>query len=85
MKAQTFPHAPQFWGSFQGMHVPLQKIWPEGQAQAPDWHVLPPAQTFPQVPQLLGSFATVQWLLQTIAPVGQLPPPWQVKRPSGPS
>jgi hypothetical protein len=34
-------------------HVPEQFDFPAGQAQVPDWHVMPPEQTFPHEPQLL--------------------------------
>ncbi len=80
------PQAPQFCGSVERfLQIPLHSVVPAGQAQEPLWQVFPPEQTFPHVPQLLGSLGTVHLFAQTMAPVGQLPPPWQVKRPSGPS
>ncbi len=72
------PHAPQFCGSFEGMHQPSQKIWPEGQTHALDQHLLPPVQTFPHVPQLFGSAGMVHWWLHTMEPVLQPMSPWQV-------
>jgi hypothetical protein len=83
--------APPFDGALQGphvnphderdvelstTHVPLQLCVPPGHAQAPAWHVIPPAQTFPQAPQLLLSAdSVVQMRLAPVPhmawPVGQ--------------
>jgi hypothetical protein len=49
---QATPQAvPQLLRSELLSHDPLHACSPAGQAQAPDWHVMPPVHAFPQDPQ----------------------------------
>ncbi len=51
--AQARPQAPQLRASVAvAVHTPPQRVWPEGQAQAPVTHDDPPPQAAPQAPQL---------------------------------
>lgn len=52
---QTFPQAPQLFGSLvTSTHLPLQSAFPLGHAaQVPPWQAVPLGQTLLQAPQLL--------------------------------
>jgi hypothetical protein len=57
-------------------HVPLQLVWPAGQAHAPAVQLRPAAQALPQAPQLSGSVwndtASRQPVPHCVWPAGQL-------------
>jgi hypothetical protein len=73
---QLTPHWPPWQISPLGQQAPLQSTRPLGQAQVPDWQVLPPVQASPQAEQC--------WLEPRVtqAPLHET---WPVGQPVGPS